>query len=816
MGSIVLISCLLTVFALSLPPSVHATFEYQSNPDVYGCFSFTNDTLCNQTFFDDDFSTYYNGTGEGGYVYMRYAFGDITGYERAATQYQLKVDNITQNLTIPLACWGYPPTYPNSVLFNLYENGILGDGTKELACGVTGGSEISMVNFTEMTMYEEDMFKEIILKVTLHSPQNTTYYSPQVSLDVSANDITDTWWYSIDGGANTTFTPNTTITGTEGAHHIEVYANDSVGEIGGAVIDFSNYIPPQISINAPQNLSYNDTFVAFNFTQVEDVPAVLWYTFPQESWPMFMLDTNNTGLSTNFNPSSPINVWSYDTQDEIRAGAAVSDGVVYFGSDRDDFRAVDLNGTERWSLDLNSDVRSTPAIVDGVIYVGSRDTDLYAIDVNGTIRWQYSAGNDLDSSPTVVDGVVYIGSRDYDLYAIYTNGTLKWRFSTGNEVYSTPAVVGDAVYFGSNDNNFYSVDINGTERWNYTTGGQVRSSPSYVDGVIYVGSRDSNVYAFYENGTLKWNYTTAGSIDVTPIVVDDEVFVASGDWWFYKLDLDGNYINRYYPNVVGGGSPFSPASQAVAGDTIYYTTDSDSIIAFKLNVSTNREYWSYKTTGDNIRSPPAVAAGMLFFGSFDDFMYAFADGTTTNSLERTFALPDGSYEMRVISRDTLGNINESTVYFTVNDVTLPQIMISSPLDAVYAALNVTLSASANEPVDTWWYNLNGAGNVTFVSDTVITGAEGLNNLIVYANDTAGNINSSEVDFTVTLPIPATGIYGLLTHAGSGTGYFLDAVREPTVDIVLGLGIVGGIIAIFTGLAFAIVNMFSGGVSKLRS
>lgn len=666
-----------------------------------------------------------------------------------------------------------------------------------------------------------DFTVDIPPQMTVYSPQNTTYASASVSLQVSAHEPVDTWWYSLDGASNVTFIPNATITAAEGSPHaIIIYANDTtLGNENSSTVYFTLAIPPQIIFNSPLNLTYNDTLVVFNITQLEANPEVLWYTFPQEEWPMFMLDANNTGYTSNFNPPNLINVWSYDTLDEIRAGAAVSDGVVYFGTDRDDFYAVDLNGTVRWSLDLNSDVRSTPAIVDGVVYVGSRDTDLYAIDVNGTIRWQYNTGHDLDSSPTVIDGVVYIGSLDDNLYAIYTNGTLKWSYATGGDIYSTPAVVGDVVYVGSNDFSLYAIDTNGTLRWSYATGGQVRSSPSYFDGVIYVGSRDSDVYAFYENGTLKWSYNTGWQIDVTPIVVDDEVFVASGDQWLYKLDLDGNLIKRYYPCgeyigghcALGGGNPSYPASQAVAGDTLYYGTDSDSIIAFYTSGDWPLK-WNY-SLGDNVLSAPAIAAGMLFVGSFDDSMYAFADGSATNSLERTFLFSNGVYEMRVISRDTLGNMNETTVHFTVNDVTPPQITIASPLDAVYAAFNVTLSVSAHEPVDTWWYNLNGAGNVTFTSDIVITGAEGLNNLIVYANDTVGNINSSEVDFTVTLPIPATGIYGLLTHAGSGTGYFLDAIREPTVDLVLGLGIVGGIIAIFTGLAFAITNMFSGSVRK---
>ena len=43
----------------------------------------------------------------------------------------------------------------------------------------------------------------------------------------------------------------------------------------------------------------------------------------------------------------------------------------------------------------------------------------------------------------------------------------------------------------------------------------------------------------------------------------------------------------------------------------------------------------------------------------------------------------------------------------------------------------------------------------------------------------------------------------LTGIGNGLGAFLSAVTMPLGNIVLILGIVGGVIAIFAGIAFAI-------------
>ncbi len=77
--------------------------------------------------------------------------------------------------------------------------------------------------------------------ITIYSPQNTTYFTSPIDLDVAANETIDTWWYSLNGGSNTTFTPNITITPAYGLNNITVYGNDSVGNIGSSTVWFTYY-----------------------------------------------------------------------------------------------------------------------------------------------------------------------------------------------------------------------------------------------------------------------------------------------------------------------------------------------------------------------------------------------------------------------------------------------------------------------------------------------------------------------------------------------------------------------------------------------
>ena len=58
-----------------------------------------------------------------------------------------------------------------------------------------------------------------------------------------------------------------------------------------------------------------------------------------------------------------------------------------------------------------------------------------------------------------------------------------------------------------------------------------------------------------------------------------------------------------------------------------------------------------------------------------------------------------------------------------------------------------------------------------------------------------------------------GINATLTEAGAGLGSFLSSIQSPVVDIVLALGIVGGILAIFYGVASVIKRAVGGATAR---
>jgi hypothetical protein len=71
-----------------------------------------------------------------------------------------------------------------------------------------------------------------------------------------------------------------------------------------------------------------------------------------------------------------------------------------------------------WQFETDSSVSSSPAISEGVVYFGSNDHHLYAVDVEtGEQLWQFETDRSV-STPAISEGVVYFGSWDNYLRAL--------------------------------------------------------------------------------------------------------------------------------------------------------------------------------------------------------------------------------------------------------------------------------------------------------------------------------------------------------------------------------------------------------------
>jgi outer membrane protein assembly factor BamB len=221
---------------------------------------------------------------------------------------------------------------------------------------------------------------------------------------------------------------------------------------------------------------------------------------------------------------------------------AVSDGLVYFDTNAGYFGsdvmtsggslyALDAQtGQEKWTSTPDDRFWPTfsPVVSDGVVYFGNdRDSGdyLHAFDAQtGEEKWVYETTGDIRwSSPAVSGGVVYLLYEAYDwrpeanetdalLVALdAASGRELWQFGVANAVcciepWSSPSISGNVVYLHTcllEGDRLHALDAStGEELWTWltspapSTGWKVAgSSPAISDGVVYLSGTDGYLYA---------------------------------------------------------------------------------------------------------------------------------------------------------------------------------------------------------------------------------------------------------------------------------------------------------------------------------
>jgi len=144
-------------------------------------------------------------------------------------------------------------------------------------------------------------------------------------------------------------------------------------------------------------------------------------------------------------------------------------------------------------------------------------------------------------------------------------------------------------------------------------------------------------------------------------------------------------------------------------------------------------------------------------------------------------LPEGSHNVTVYSeyaiyRFTSQGIyypkysvwNHNTVYFTVDHEIPPVISMLSPENKTYNQKDLLLSFTTNEKTSWIGYCLDQQANITITGNTTLTElAEGSHSILVYTNDTAGNMGTSEtVFFTLIIEKPPEPFPTIITATAS--------------------------------------------------
>lgn len=165
------------------------------------------------------------------------------------------------------------------------------------------------------------------------------------------------------------------------------------------------------------------------------------------------------------------------------------------------------------------------------------------------------------------------------------------------------------------------------------------------------------------------------------------------------------------------------------------------------------------------------------------------DGGSSQSLSEPYEIDttgfsEGIHTVTVTATDLAGHSNSSQYEFEVDD-TEPYVEILSPENKLYSTDSLTLDYSSSDAnLDETFYSLNDNTNITLSGSTTFTADEGLNTIRLYANDTAGNLNSTNVDFEVDTTPPEIVLDSPTNDTEVESGLYINlSVNDANTDTV---------------------------------
>jgi len=148
---------------------------------------------------------------------------------------------------------------------------------------------------------------------------------------------------------------------------------------------------------------------------------------------------------------------------------------------------------------------------------------------------------------------------------------------------------------------------------------------------------------------------------------------------------------------------------------------------------------------------------------------------------------EGLNNVTVYANDTSNNINFSSISFRVNSIP-PALVIDYPTEALNLSFNNTINlnytvSSPGGDLDSCWFNIDRGSNTTIANclNTTFNTSDGDLTLYLFANDTGGNENSTNVSFTVDTIFPDVDVRNIETTTGSQTITFDNIASDTNLN-----------------------------------
>ena len=193
--------------------------------------------------------------------------------------------------------------------------------------------------------------------------------------------------------------------------------------------------------------------------------------------------------------------WALETPDQIRCSVTVAQDRAFVAGCDGFFHIVDLEtGTEAGKVDIKSPTQSTPAVMKELVFFGTEQDEFIAVDwKTAEGKWSFSDENGpapVRGCAAVTPGHVVFGARNRFVYSVDPeSGEKNWGVELKAKVDGSPVIVGQRVYVGSTDGRFYVLSLkNGNKIWEKQFKGGFVSSPAVASGKLVIATDRGVVY----------------------------------------------------------------------------------------------------------------------------------------------------------------------------------------------------------------------------------------------------------------------------------------------------------------------------------
>ena len=639
--------------------------------------------------------------------------------------------------------------------------------------------------------------------IIINSPSENDQFSNPPNYDLTIIDLNeDSIWYSLDGGSNNyTGASSGTIDSTPwnaasfGFITITFYANDTLGHWNFTEVTVEKTDILQILINSP---NINEWFSAApNYTISINGPNrdSVWYTIDDGANNYTV--TSNAGATTNLQGIIDSTAWTNAGQGGVTiifylndtSGNIVSDSVLINKDSIDPIiTSIDSPSTGAWfsSSQPSYSLSITETNVDTIWYTLDNGANNYTGASSGTIdstAWTNAGQGAVtiifyvnDSAGNLDSASVGINKDSIDPIITSIDSP-----SPGAWFGSTPPSYSLSITETNVDTIWYTLDGGTT---NYTG-----ASSGTIDSTAWTNAGEGVVMIiFYVNDS-------AGNLDSASVSVNKETIAPSIDSidspsagaWFgtsppsYNLTITEANIDTIWYTLDDGATNYTGALGGTIDSTawtnagqgavtiIFYVNDSAGSLD-SASIGINKD--SINPSIDSIDSPSPAA----WFGStppnynlsitetnIDTIWYTLDNGVTnytgvsSGTIDSTAWTNAGQGAVTIIFyvNDSAGNLDFASVSIN-RDSTNPSIIINSPSGGqVFSTIAPNFIVEINDiNLDAMWYTIDdGITNIIFIVNGTIDQTnwtahiEGSVTLIFYANDTLGNIGSSQIVIT---------------------------------------------------------------------